>query len=42
MEDNSKWLRAAFSIAWLPHVGYVSMLSARTEKLEREIATPDS
>lgn len=42
MEENLKWLWAAFSIAWFLHVGYVSLLSARTKKLEREIATLDS
>lgn len=37
MEENLKWLWAAFSIAWALHVGYVTMLSGRTRKLERNL-----
>ncbi len=42
MEEKLKWPWTAFSIAWLLHVGSVSLLSAGTEKLEREIGTLDS
>ena len=42
MEENFKRLWAAFSIAWLLYVGYISRLSSGTKKLEREIATLDS
>ena len=37
MGENLKWLWAAFSIAWLLHVGYLAMLSSRTRKLERQL-----
>lgn len=37
MEENLKWLWAAFSIAWALHVGYMFLLSGRTKTLERQI-----
>ncbi len=42
MEENLKWLWAAFSIAWILHLAYVALLSARTRKLERQIETLNS
>ncbi len=39
MEENLKWLWAAFSVAWALHLTYVVSLSARTRKLERQIET---
>ncbi len=39
MEENLKWLWAAFSVAWALHVAYVSLLSSRTKKLEQQIET---
>lgn len=37
MEENLKWLWAAFSIAWALHIGYLGLLSGRTRKLERQL-----
>ena len=37
MEENLKWLWAAFSIAWALHMGYMFRLSGRTKTLERQI-----
>lgn len=37
MEENLKWLWAAFSVAWALHLGYVVLLSRRTRRLEREL-----
>ncbi len=37
MEENLKWLWAAFSIAWALHAGYLAMLGSRTRKLERQL-----
>ena len=37
MGENLKWLWAAFSIAWLLHVGYLALLSSRTRNLERQL-----
>ena len=39
MEENLKWLWAAFSVAWALHIGYVALLSSRTRKLEDRINT---
>lgn len=37
MEENFKWLWAAFSIAWALHVGYLALLSKRTKSVERQL-----
>ncbi len=37
MEENLKWLWAAFSIAWALHVGYILLLSDRTKKLQGQL-----
>ena len=37
MEENLKWLWAAFSIAWAMHIGYLGLLSGRTRKLGRQL-----
>ncbi len=37
MEENLKWLWAAFSVAWALHIGYVSLLSGRARKLEGQL-----
>ncbi len=37
MEENLKWLWAAFSIAWTMHIGYLGLLSSRTRKLELQL-----
>ena len=37
VEENLKWLWAAFSIAWALHIGYLALLSGRTRKLERQL-----
>ena len=39
MEENLKWLWAAFSVAWALHIGYVGLLASRTRKLENQIRT---
>ncbi len=36
MEENLKWVWAAFSIAWLLHVGYLTLLSSRAKDIERQ------
>ena len=37
MEENLKWLWVAFSVAWALHIGYVVLLSGRTNRLERQL-----
>ena len=37
MEENLKWLWAAFSVAWALHIGYMMMLSGREKNLRRQI-----
>lgn len=37
MEENFKWLWAAFSIAWALHLGYLALLSRRTKSVERQL-----
>lgn len=37
MEENFKWLWAAFSIAWALHVGYLALLSKRTKSVEHQL-----
>jgi len=37
VEENLKWLWAAFSIAWALHIGYLGLLSDRARKLERQL-----
>lgn len=37
MEENLKWLWAAFSIAWVIHLGYLSILASREKKLRNQI-----
>lgn len=37
MEENLKWLWAAFSIAWALHIGYILLLSDRTRKLQSQL-----
>ena len=37
MEENLKWLWVAFSVAWALHIGYVVLLSSRTNKLEQQL-----
>ena len=32
-----KWLWAAFSVAWLLHLGYLVLLAGRTRKLEQQL-----
>ena len=37
MEENFKWLWAAFSIAWALHLGYLALLSKRTRSVEHQL-----
>lgn len=37
MEENFKWLWAAFSIAWALHIGYLALLSKRTKSVEHQL-----
>lgn len=37
MEENFKWLWAAFSIAWALHLGYLALLSRRTKSVEHQL-----
>lgn len=37
MEENFKWLWAAFSIAWALHLGYLALLSRRTKSVENQL-----
>lgn len=37
MEENLKWLWAAFSVAWVMHILYVLSLSTRQKNLRRQI-----
>ena len=37
MEENFKWLWAAFSIAWALHLGYLALLSKRTKSVEHQL-----
>lgn len=37
MEENFKWLWAAFSIAWALHLGYLALLSKRTKNVENQL-----
>lgn len=37
MEENFKWLWAAFSIAWALHLGYLALLSKRTKSVEQQL-----
>lgn len=37
MEENLKWLWAAFSIAWALHIGYILVLSDRVRKLQGQL-----
>ena len=37
MEENFKWLWAAFSIAWALHILYVVSLAARQKRLREQV-----
>lgn len=37
MEENLKWVWAAFSVAWALHLLYVYTLAARQKKLREEM-----
>ena len=37
MEENLKWLWAAFSIAWVLHLAYVYTLASRQKRLNEEV-----
>lgn len=37
MEENLKWIWAAFSIAWVLHLAYVFTLGARQKRLNDEV-----
>ncbi len=37
MEENLKWLWAAFSIAWAMHIGYLLLLSEQGKKLKNQL-----
>ncbi len=37
MEENLKWVWAAFTIAWALHVGYLALLSDKARKLQGQL-----
>lgn len=37
MEENLKWVWAAFTIAWALHAGYLALLSDKTRKLQGQL-----
>lgn len=37
MEENLKWVWAAFSLAWVIHLAYVHALGSRQKALKRQL-----
>lgn len=37
MEENLKWIWAAFSLAWVIHLAYVYALGSRQKVLKRQV-----
>ncbi len=37
MEENLKWIWAAFSLAWVIHLAYVYSLGSRQKTLKRQV-----